>query len=63
MQTIEENKEEKITVMELKERFDVFSQIETIEVLREKFLPKIVSFTELVASLEASHEQMREIIR
>ena len=45
---LEENKEEKSNFIDLKSRFDVFSEIETIEILRDKYLPKIKSFCELV---------------
>lgn len=45
------------------ERFDKFSQIETIQVLEKDFLPKIENFSGLVDDLESSHETMRECIR
>ena len=52
---LEEKKETKENFQELKKRFDIFSQIETITTLREVFLPRIEEFTNLVDKLEESH--------
>lgn len=51
---LEDNKLEKVVFEELKERFDIFSEVETIKTLRERFLPRIESFTKLIDSMEAN---------
>lgn len=45
---VEDNKLDIVTFDQLNKRFEKFSDIETIEVLRESFLPKIEGFTLLV---------------
>lgn len=60
---LERTKEEKVKVAALKERFDVFSDVETITALRDTYMPRIAGFAELVDQLEASHEEMHDVIR
>ena len=47
----------------LLDRFNVFSEIETIEKLRENYLPKIASFAGRVEIYETQDQITRECIR
>ena len=55
--------ETKETVAVLTERFDVFSDIESMKNLREIFLPKIQEFADRVDSLDQSNIDVRECIK
>ena len=63
LETVESTKEEKKVFKKLKDRFDIFSEVETIKILRDTYLPKINDFTNLVDKLEKNHQNMYETIR
>ena len=44
-------------------RFNVFSQIENIDMITTVFMPKIIDFTRKIDEFIDSHESMKECIR
>lgn len=54
--------ETKSNFQSLKERFDIFSSIETIKEIREVFLPKIQGFLGHIDRMEDSHQMMTSCI-
>ena len=55
LKDLEDNKEDKSGVADLRARFAVFSQLETVHALENTFMPRIIGFTKLVDKLEDSH--------
>lgn len=58
-----DNFETKKNFQNLKERFDVFSGIETTQTIKEVFFPKIYGFLNDIERMEQSHKLMTECIR
>lgn len=52
----------KLDFDELKGRFEVFSEIETIRKLEDEYIPKIREFGRIVDSLKKSNMEMRECV-
>lgn len=55
LKDLEDNKEDKSGIADLRARFAVFSQVETVHALENTFMPRIIGFTKLVDKLEDSH--------
>lgn len=47
----------------LKSRYEVFSQIDSIHQLETVFLPKIKTFTAMMAELQKSHQQCKDVVQ
>ena len=48
---------------ELAEKFAIFAELDTIEKLRDVYLPKIKKFSENITELEESNIQVRESVK
>lgn len=48
---------------DLKERFEIFSQIETIKKLQEEFMPKIVEFADNIDCLMDDNQDVKVCVR
>jgi len=53
----------KEVVADLRKRFDVFSDIETVKSMREVFMPKIKKFSDHIDHFHQSNLEMKECIK
>ena len=50
-------------LVDLKKRFDIFSNVETIGLLKTVYLPKMAKFGDDIDKFLADNEQIRQIVR
>ena len=48
---------------DLKKRFDIFSKIETIEMLRDVYLPKVQDFSDKIEWFMKDNQQVKEVVQ